>query len=151
MMNFSLSYARDSVQNDTIPPMINLVVMNGDTLFTMNRTMVEEITIQYDSLVNTTKKLNDCMEVVDSFLLIQEKYQTAIKQSSEISDMLKKENSSKDKVISSYENIDKIQKDIIGDMSKEFRKARNRNRLLTGLTIGGITFGFTSFMLLLLK
>lgn len=151
MMNFSLSYARDSEQNDTIPPMINLVVMNGDTLFTMNRTMVEEITIQYDSLVNTTKKLNDCMEVVDSFLLIQEKYQTAIKQSSEISDMLKKENSSKDKVISSYENIDKIQKDIIGDMSKEFRKARNRNRLLTGLTIGGITFGFTSFMLLLLK
>jgi len=150
-MNFSLSYARDSEQNDTIPPMINLVVMNGDTLFTMNRTMVEEITIQYDSLVNTTKKLNDCMEVVDSFLLIQEKYQTAIKQSSEISDMLKKENSSKDKVISSYENIDKIQKDIIGDMSKEFRKARNRNRLLTGLTIGGITFGFTSFMLLLLK
>jgi len=131
--------------------MINLVVMNGDTLFTMNRTMVEEITIQYDSLVNTTKKLNDCMEVVDSFLLIQEKYQTAIKQSSEISDMLKKENSSKDKVISSYENIDKIQKDIIGDMSKEFKKARNRNRLLTGLTIGGITFGFTSFMLLLLK
>jgi len=150
-MNFSLSYARDSEQNDTIPPMINLVVINGDTLFTMNRTMVEEITIQYDSLVNTTKKLNDCMEVVDSFLLIQEKYQTAIKQSSEISDMLKKENSSKDKVISSYENIDKIQKDIIGDMSKEFRKARNRNRLLTGLTIGGITFGFTSFMLLLLK
>ncbi len=151
MMNFSLSYARDSEQNDTIPPMINLVVMNGDTLFTMNRTMVEEITIQYDSLVNTTKKLNDCMEVVDSFLLIQEKYQIAIKQSSEISDMLKKENSSKDKVISSYENIDKIQKDIIGDMSKEFKKARNRNRLLTGLTIGGITFGFTSFMLLLLK
>ena len=150
-MNFSLSYARDSEQNDTIPPMINLVVMNGDTLFTMNRTMVEEITIQYDSLVNTTKKLNDCMEVVDSFLLIQEKYQTAIKQSSEISDMLKKENNSKDKVISSYENIDKIQKDIIGDMSKEFKKARNRNRLLTGLTIGGITFGFTSFMLLLLK
>ena len=131
--------------------MINLVVMNGDTLFTMNRTMVEEITIQYDSLVNTTKKLNDCMEVVDSFIMIQEKYQTAIKQSSEISDMLKKENTSKDKVISSYENIDKIQKDIIGDMSKEFRKARNRNRLLTGLTIGGITFGFTSFMLLLLK
>jgi len=131
--------------------MINLVVMNGDTLFTMNRTMVEEITIQYDSLVNTTKKLNDCMEVVDSFIIIQEKYQTAIKQSSEISDMLKKENSSKDKVISSYENIDKIQKDIIGDMSKEFKKARNRNRLLTGLTIGGITFGFTSFMLLLLK
>ena len=125
--------------------------MNGDTLFTMNRTMVEEITIQYDSLVNTTKKLNDCMEVVDSFIIIQEKYQTAIKQSSEISDMLKKENSSKDKVISSYENIDKIQKDIIGDMSKEFKKARNRNRLLTGLTIGGITFGFTSFMLLLLK
>ena len=151
MMNFSLSYARDSEQNDTIPPMINLVVINGDTLFTMNRTMVEEITIQYDSLVNTTKKLNDCMEVVDSFLLIQEKYQTAIKQSSEISDMLKKENNSKDKVISSYENIDKLQKDIIGDMSKEFRKARNRNRLLTGLTIGGITFGFTSFMLLLLK
>jgi hypothetical protein len=150
-MNFSLSYARDSVQNDTIPPMINLVVMNGDTLFTMNRTMVEEITIQYDSLVNTTKKLNDCMEVVDSFIIIQEKYQTAIKQSSEISDMLKKENISKDKVISSYENIDKIQKDIIGDMSKEFKKARNRNRLLTGLTIGGVTFGFTSFMLLLLK
>ena len=70
MMNFSLSYARDSEQNDTIPPMINLVVMNGDTLFTMNRTMVEEITIQYDSLVNTTKKLNDCMEVVDSFIII---------------------------------------------------------------------------------
>jgi len=131
--------------------MIDLVVINGDTLFTINRKMAEEITIQYDSLTNTIKKLNDCMEVVDSFIIIQEKYQTAIKQSTEISDMLKKENNAKDKIISSYQNIDKNQKEIIDGMSKEFRKARNRNRLLTGLTIGGITFGFTSFMLLLIK
>jgi len=138
-------------QNDTIPPMIDLVVVNGDTLFTMNRTMAEEITIQHDSLLIVSNKLNQCMEVVDSFIIIQEKYQTAIKQSTEISDMLKKENNAKDKIISSYQNIDKNQKEIIDGMSKEFRKARNRNRLLTGLTIGGITFGFTSFMLLLIK
>lgn len=151
MMNFSLTYAKDSVQNDTISPTIGIVVIEGDTIFTMNRKMAEAVAIQFDSLVITTKKLNDCMGIVDSFVIIQDKYQTAIKQSSEISDMLKKENDTKDKVISSYQNIDKIQKDIIDSMTKEFRQARNRNRFLTTLTIGGVTFGFTSFMLLLLK
>ena len=151
MMNFSLTYAKDSVQNDTISPTIGIIVIEGDTIFTMNRKMAEAVAIQFDSLVITTKKLNDCMGIVDSFVIIQDKYQTAIKQSSEISDMLKKENDTKDKVISSYQNIDKIQKDIIDSMTKEFRQARNRNRLLTTLTIGGVTFGFTSFMLLLLK
>lgn len=151
MMNFSLTYAKDSVQNDTISPTIGIIVIEGDTIFTMNRKMAEAVAIQFDSLVITTKKLNDCMGIVDSFVIIQDKYQTAIKQSSEISDMLKKENDTKDKVISSYQNIDKIQKDIIDSMAKEFRQARNRNRLLTTLTIGGVTFGFTSFMLLLLK
>jgi hypothetical protein len=150
-MNFSLTYAKDSVQNDTISPTIGIIVIEGDTIFTMNRKMAEAVAIQFDSLVITTKKLNDCMGIVDSFVIIQDKYQTAIKQSSEISDMLKKENDTKDKVISSYQNIDKIQKDIIDSMTKEFRQARNRNRLLTTLTIGGVTFGFTSFMLLLLK
>jgi hypothetical protein len=150
-MNFSLTYAKDSVQNDTISPTIGIVVIEGDTIFTMNRKMAEAVAIQFDSLVITTKKLNDCMGIVDSFVIIQDKYQTAIKQSSEISDMLKKENDTKDKVISSYQNIDKIQKDIIDSMTKEFRQARNRNRFLTTLTIGGVTFGFTSFMLLLLK
>jgi hypothetical protein len=150
-MNFSLTYAKDSVQNDTISPTIGIIVIEGDTIFTMNRKMAEAVAIQFDSLVITTKKLNDCMGIVDSFVIIQDKYQTAIKQSSEISDMLKKENDTKDKVISSYQNIDKIQKDIIDSMAKEFRQARNRNRLLTTLTIGGVTFGFTSFMLLLLK
>lgn len=150
-MNFSIGYAKDLVQNDTIPPSLGLIIIEGDTLFTMNRKMAENVAIQFDSLVNTTQKLNDCMEVVDSFLELQSKYQTAISQSKEISDMLKKENKDKDVIIQKYSNIDKIQQDIIGDMSKEFKKARNRNRLLTGLTIGGITFGFTSFILLLLK
>jgi len=139
------------VRIDTISPTIGLIIVEGDTLFTMNRKMAETVAIQFDSLVITTKKLNDCMELVDSFVVIQDKYQTAIKQSSEISDMLKKENIAKDKIISSYQNIDKNQKEIIDGMSKEFRKARNRNRILTGLTIGGITFGFTSFILLLVK
>ena len=150
-MNFSMGYAKDLVQNDTISPSFGLIIVKGDTLFTMSRKMAENVAIQFDSLVNTTKKLNDCKVVVDSFLDLQLKYQTAITQSMEISDMLKKENKDKDVVIQKYSNIDKIQQDIIGDMSKEFKKARNRNRLLTGLTIGGITFGFTSFMLLLLK
>lgn len=151
MTNFSMGYAKDLVQNDTIPPSFGLIIVKGDTLFTMSRKMAENVAIQFDSLVNTTKKLDDCKIVVDSFLDLQLKYQTAITQSMEISDMLKKENKDKDVVIQKYSNIDKIQQDIIGDMSKEFKKARNRNRLLTGLAIGGITFGFTSFMLLLLK
>ena len=151
MTNFSMGYAKDLVQNDTISPSFGLIIVKGDTLFTMNRKMAENVAIQFDSLVNTTQKLNDCRVVVDSFLELQSKYQTAISQSKEISDMLKKENKDKDVVIQKYSNIDKIQQDIIGDMSKEFKKARNRNRILTGLTIGGITFGYTSFMLLLLK
>lgn len=151
MTNFSMGYAKDLVQNDTISPTFGLIIVKGDTLFTMSRKMAENVAIQFDSLVNTTKKLDDCKIVVDSFLDLQLKYQTAITQSMEISDMLKKENKDKDVVIQKYSNIDKIQQDIIGDMSREFKKARNRNKLLTGLTIGGITFGFTSFMLLLLK
>ena len=40
-----------------------------------------------------------------------------------------------------FEQIVDRQNGRVGDMSKEFRKARNRNRLLTGLAIGGITYG----------
>lgn len=150
-MNFSMGYAKDLVQNDTISPSLGIIIIKGDTLFTMNRKMAESVAIQYDSLVLTTKKLNDCKDVVDTLLSIQNKYKVALEQSENITDMLKKETDNKDKVINSYNKIDENQKIIIDGMSKEFKKARNRNRLLTGLTIGGITFGFTSFMLLLLK
>lgn len=150
-MNFSMGYAKDLVQNDTIPPSLGIIIIKGDTLFTMNRKMAESVAIQYDSLVLTIKKLNDCKDVVDTLLSIQNKYKVALEQSENITDMLKKETDNKDKVINSYNKIDENQKIIIDGMSKEFKKSRNRNRLLTGLTIGGITFGFTSFMLLLLK
>jgi len=151
MTNFSFSYAKDLVRIDTISPTIGLIIVEGDTLFTMNRKMAENVAIQFDSLAITTNKLNDCMEVVDSFITIQNKYKEALSQSDKITDMLKKEISDKDKVIQSYSKIDQNQKDIIDGMSKEFRKSRNRNRLLTGLSIGGVTFGFTTFILLLLK
>ena len=91
------------------------------------------------------------MEVVDSFIILQEKYKISLEQSDKITDMLKKELDGKDKIIQSYSNIDNNQKEIIDGMSKEFKKSRNRNRILTGLSIGGVTFGFTSFILLLLK
>lgn len=151
MTNFSMGYAKDLVQNDTISPTLGLIIVEGDTLFTMNRKMAENVAIQHDSLVLITKKLYDCKDVVDTLVLIQNKYMTALEKSKEITDMLKKEIDNKDKVINSYTKIDENQKVIIDGMSKEFRKARNRNKILTGLTIGGITFGFTSFMLLLLK
>ena len=151
MTNFSFSYAKDLERTDTIRPIIGLIIVEGDTLFTMNRKMAENVTIQFDSLFITTNKLNTCIEVVDSFVTIQHKYKEALSQSDKITDMLKKEISDKDKVIQSYTKIDQNQKDIISSISNEFRKSRNRNRLLTGLTIGGITFGFTSLILLLLK
>jgi len=151
MTNFLLSYGKDLVKIDTIPPIIGLIIVEGDTLFTMNRKMAENVAIQFDSLVITTNKLNDCMEVVDSFIILQEKYKISLEQSDKITDMLKKELDGKDKIIQSYSNIDNNQKEIIDGMSKEFKKSRNRNRILTGLSIGGVTFGFTSFILLLLK
>jgi len=153
MTSCSLVYARDLVQikKDTIEPKIELVVINGDTLFTINRKMAEQIAIQHDSLEIVSNKLVDCREVVDSFLTLQQKYQVSIENSNQISDMLKKEIDKKDKIIKSYMTIDETQKDIIVNLNKEFNKAKNRNKWLTGLTIGGVTIGFTSIILLLLK
>jgi hypothetical protein len=37
------------------------------------------------------------------------------------------------------------------ELNTEFKKAKNRNKWLTGLSIGGVTVGFTSIILLLLK
>ena len=153
MTSCSLVYARDLVQikKDTIEPKIELVVINGDTLFTINRKMAEQIAIQHDSLEIVSNKLVDCREVVDSFLTLQQKYQVSIENSNQISDMLKKEIDKKDKIIKSYMTIDETQKDIIVNLNKEFNKAKNRNKWLTSLTIGGVTIGFTSIILLLLK
>ena len=86
MTNYLSVYAKDLelIKQDTIVPEIGLVVLNGDTLFTINRKMAEEIAIQYDSLEIVSKKLTDCREVVDSFISLQEKYQISIDKSIEI-------------------------------------------------------------------
>jgi len=139
------------IKRDTIVPEIGLVVLNGDTLFTINRKMAEEIAIQYDSLEIVSKKLTDCREVVDSFISLQEKYQISIDKSIEIKDVMTREIDKKDKIIKSYMTIDETQRDIISNLDKEFKKAKNRNKWLTGLSIGGVTMGFTSILLLLLK
>lgn len=151
--NYLSVYAKDLelIKRDTIVPEIGLVVLNGDTLFTINRKMAEEIAIQYDSLEIVSKKLTDCREVVDSFVSLQEKYQISIDKSIEIKDVMTREIDKKDKIIKSYMTIDETQRDIISNLDKEFKKAKNRNKWLTGLTIGGVSVGFTSILLLLLK
>jgi len=153
MTNYLSVYAKDLelIKQDTIVPEIGLVVLNGDTLFTINRKMAEEIAIQYDSLEIVSKKLTDCREVVDSFVSLQEKYQISIDKSIEIKDVMTREIDKKDKIIKSYMTIDETQRDIIGNLDKEFKKAKNRNKWLTGLSIGGVSVGFTSILLLLLK
>lgn len=153
MTNYLSVYAKDLelIKQDTIVPEIGLVVLNGDTLFTINRKMAEEIAIQYDSLEIVSKKLTDCREVVDSFISLQEKYQISIDKSIEIKDVMTREIDKKDKIIKSYMTIDETQRDIISNLDKEFKKAKNRNKWLTGLTIGGVSVGFTSILLLLLK
>jgi hypothetical protein len=153
MTNYLSVYANDLglIKRDTIVPEIGLVVLNGDTLFTINRKMAEEIAIQYDSLEIVSKKLTDCREVVDSFISLQEKYQISIDKSIEIKDVMTREIDKKDKIIKSYMTIDETQRDIISNLDKEFKKAKNRNKWLTGLTIGGVSVGFTSILLLLLK
>lgn len=153
MTNYLSVYAKDLelIKQDTIVPEIGLVVLNGDTLFTINRKMAEEIAIQYDSLEIVSKKLTDCREVVDSFISLQEKYQISIDKSIEIKDVMTREIDKKDRIIKSYMTIDETQRDIISNLDKEFKKAKNRNKWLTGLTIGGVSVGFTSILLLLLK
>jgi len=141
----------EQIKQDTIVPEIELVVVNGDTLFTINRKMAEEIAIQYDSLEIVSTKLTECRDVVDSFVVLQEKYQISIDKSKEIKDVMTMEIDKKDKIIKSYMTIDETQKDIISNLDKEFKKAKNRNKWLTGLTIGGVSVGFTSILLLLLK
>lgn len=153
MTNYLSVYANDleQIKQDTIVPEIELVVVNGDTLFTINRKMAEEIAIQYDSLEIVSTKLTECRDVVDSFVVLQEKYQISIDKSKEIKDVMTMEIDKKDKIIKSYMTIDETQRDIISNLDKEFKKAKNRNKWLTGLTIGGVSVGFTSILLLLLK
>jgi hypothetical protein len=153
MTNYLSVYANDleQIKQDTIVPEIGLVVINGDTLFTINRKMAEEIAIQYDSLEIVSTKLTECRDVVDSFVVLQEKYQISIDKSKEIKDVMTMEIDKKDKIIKSYMTIDETQRDIISNLDKEFKKAKNRNKWLTGLTIGGVSVGFTSILLLLLK
>ena len=153
MMNFLTVYGQDLTKNkpDTTKPEINLVVVNGDTLFTINRKFAEIIAIEHDSLVLTIQRVKDSQSALYSCLDIKNEYKTALDKSVKISDMLKEENNLKDKIIFSLNKIGDTQESFIQDLTKEFNKAKNRNKWLTGLTIGGISVGFTSFILLLLK
>ena len=136
---------------DTIVPKIDLMVINGDTLFTMNRKFAEQIAIQYDSLEIVVGKLKECTDVLNSSLELKEQYRKALETSEGVSDMLRKENNSKDKIINSYRKIDESQQVIQTELTKQFNKIKNRNKWLTGLSIGGVTVGFTSIILLLVK
>jgi len=138
-------------KQDSTKPQIDLMLVNRDTMFVINRKFAEQIAIQYDSLEITTKKLKECDDVLISCVQLKEQYKIALEKSEKISDMLKIENNDKTKLILSYKHIDETQQKIITDLNQEFTKSKNRNKWLTGLTIGGISVGFTSLILLLLK
>lgn len=153
MTNYSMVYGQDLIKNnkDSIIPKIDLMVINGDTLFTMNREFAEQIAIEHDSLLIVVDKLKECKDVLNSSLELKDQYKVALEKSEQVSEMFRKEGENKDKIIKGYENIDGTQQKIIGELNNEFRKTRNRNKWLTGLTIGGVSVGFTSIILLLIK
>ena len=153
MTSYSMGYAQDLIKNnkDSISPKIDLMVINGDTLFTMNRKFAEQIAIEHDSLVIVVDKLKECKDVLDSSLELKEQYKVALEKSEQVSEMFRKEGEKKDRIIKGYENIDVAQQKIIGELNTEFKKAKNRNKWLTGLSVGGVSVGFTSIILLLLK
>jgi hypothetical protein len=150
-MNSLGVYGQDLLKTklDSIKPKIDLILVNGDTLFTMNRKFAEQI--EYDSLVIVVDKLQECKEVLKSSLELKYQYKKALETSEGVSDMLRRENSSKDKIINSYKKIDESQQSIQSELTKQFNKIKNRNKWLVGLTIGGVSVGFTSIILLLLK
>jgi hypothetical protein len=152
-MNSLGVYGQDLLKNklDSIKPKIDLILVNGDTLFTMNRKFAEQIAIEHDSLVIVVDKLKECKDVLTSSLELKEQYRKALETSEGVSDMLRRENSSKDKIINSYKKIDESQQSIQSELTKQFNKIKNRNKWLVGLTIGGVSVGFTSIILLLLK
>jgi hypothetical protein len=117
----------------------------------MNRKFAEQIAIEHDSLVIVVDKLKECKDVLTSSLELKEQYRKALETSEGVSDMLRRENSSKDKIINSYKKIDESQQSIQSELTKQFNKIKNRNKWLVGLTIGGVSVGFTSIILLLLK
>jgi len=152
-MNSLGVYGQDLLKTklDSIKPKIDLILVNGDTLFTMNRKFAEQIAIEHDSLVIVVDKLQECKEVLKSSLELKDQYKKALETSEGVSDMLRRENSSKDKIINSYKKIDESQQSIQSELTKQFYKIKNRNKWLTGLTVGGVSVGFTSIILLLLK
>jgi hypothetical protein len=152
-MSYSMVYAQDLAKSnkDSISPKIDLVVIDGDTLFTINRKVAEQIAIEHDSLEIVTIKLKECKDVLTSSLELKDQYKEALSKSEGVTDMLKKEISSKDRIINSYKKIDESQQAIQTELTKQFNKIKNRNKWLTGLTIGGVSVGFTSILLLLLK
>ena len=153
MTNYLMVYAQDIIisNKDSIEPKIDLMVINGDTLFTMNRKFAEKIAIEHDSLEIMVDKFKECNDVLSSSLELKDQYKVALDKSEQVSDMLRKEGDKKDRIIKGYQTIDESQQKIIGELHNEFKKARNRNKWLTGITIGGTTLGFTSIILLLLK
>jgi hypothetical protein len=153
MTSFLGVYAQDSLKNnpDTIKPKIDLVIVNGDTSFIINRKFAELIAIEHDSLVIQNQRIKDYSSALSSCLDVKTEYKTALDKSVKISDMLREENKLKDKIIDGLNKISDTQQSFIIDLNKEFNKAKNRNKWLTGLTIGGISVGFTSIILLLLK
>lgn len=153
MMSSLGVYAQDLLNNniDTIKPKIDLVIVNGDTSFIINRKFAELIAIEHDSLVIQNQRIKDYSSTLSSCLDVKNEYKTTLDKSVKLSDMLKEENKLKDKIINSLTTIGNTQESFINDLNKEFNKAKNRNKWLTGLTIAGISVGFTSTILLLLK
>lgn len=153
MTSYLKVFAQDLPKNnkDTLLPEIEMVVVNSDTLFTINRKFAELVAIQYDSLKIVSDKLKECNGVLDYCVEVKNQYKVALDQSQGVSDMLRKEIEKKDKIINSYKKIDESQQAMYKELNTEFKKAKNRNKWLTGLTIGGVSVGFTSIILLLLK
>ena len=115
------------------------------------RKFAEKIAIEHDSLEIMVDKFKECNDVLSSSLELKDQYKVALDKSEQVSDMLRKEGDKKDRIIKGYQTIDESQQKIIGELHNEFRKSRNRNKWLTGLSLGGVSVGFTSIILLLIK
>lgn len=140
LLPFSLLYS----QNRTITQQ----VINGDTVFVMNRTYAQWVLNRFDSLTQCRVDNKQCMSVVDDLQLVVQDKNKVINQLESVNINYSIEIGELNHVIDSYRRTEKLNEDVKKSLESEIKK-KNFWKGLAYFGIGSTVVTSTIIVLIL--
>ena len=126
----SMSYSQNK-------PIIDIKIIDKDTLFVFNKPYAAYLVNKFDSLKHFKSSYFDCVEVLDSSMSVINDYKLIVSKKNDLILNLSKQIFYCDELAESYHKSEQINKKLQEDLKKQYKKTKSWN------TIGWIAISTT--------